>query len=81
MVIMKYLLFLAFGLLVLTACKKNYVCECKTIITSGGVTDEPPVENFSFSKMRKQQAVDSCNAKDYYSDLPNQKITTNCTLK
>lgn len=78
---MKYLLFFAFGLTAFTACKKSYVCECKTIVTTGGVSEEPPVQNFSFSKMRKQQAVDSCNAKDYYSDLPNEKITTNCTLK
>ncbi len=78
---MKYFLFLAFGIIAFTACKKNYVCECKTIITTGGVTDEPPVENFSFSKMKKQQAVDSCNAMDFYSDLPNEKKTTNCTLK
>jgi Na+-transporting NADH:ubiquinone oxidoreductase subunit NqrF len=78
---MKYLLFLAFGLSVFTACKKNYVCECTTYEVSNGTSEILPVENFSLSKMKKQQAVDSCNAMDYYSDLPNQKITTNCTLK
>lgn len=78
---MKNFLLLTIGILAFTACKKNYVCECKTIITSGGVSEEPPVENFAYTKLKKQQAVDSCNAKDYYSDLPNEKITTNCSLK
>ena len=78
---MKNILLFVFGLLVFTACNKSYVCECKTIIISDGVSSEPPVKNYSFNNLKKQQAVDSCNAKDYYSDLPNEKITTNCSLK
>ena len=77
----KIIIILLFTPLIFTACKKDYVCECKTFVTSGGVQTEEPVVNYSFNEMKKQEAIDSCNAKDYFSDEGNQEITINCTLK
>jgi hypothetical protein len=62
-------------------CKKNYVCECKTTKTQNNIQQDMPVENYGFEKLKKQQAIDSCNAKDYYLDNPNEKVVRNCTLK
>ncbi|HIP36913.1 MAG TPA: hypothetical protein EYG85_08665 [Crocinitomix sp.] len=77
----KIIIALVFLPLIFTACKKDYVCECHTLITSGNEQNVAPIQNYAFTDMKKQAAVDSCNAKDYYSDAGNEKITTNCTLK
>ncbi|MGV6860435.1 MAG: hypothetical protein ACWA41_01620 [Putridiphycobacter sp.] len=78
---MKIIFFSIAFMTLLFSCKKNYVCECQTIVNTNGLDEELPIQNFSFSEMKKQQALDSCNAMDYYENLPNQKTTRNCTLK
>jgi len=68
------------GLFALTSCTKNYVCSCNIQVTSGGVTVEQPKQNYSLSDMKKQEAIDSCNAKDMFITEGNTTTTTNCEI-
>jgi hypothetical protein len=67
----KTLSIIVLGIIVLTSCKKEYTCECKT---NGGVV---PIVIETPIKDTKKKATDSCES----GSTTNQGIVTTCTLK
>lgn len=69
----KLFLLLSIGFLVITsACKKDYTCECTTVNPLGGNDYVVP---YDIEQAKKKQAEDACKAKESETD------NTNCELK
>ena len=67
----KTLSIIALGIIVLTSCKKEYTCECKT---NGG---KEPIVTQEKIKNTKKKATSTCEDKNAASN----GIITVCTLK
>jgi hypothetical protein len=68
------------SLFMIVSCKKDHVCSCKTITISDGQETEEPEQNSVLVKMTKNDAIDTCNEKDTYTNDGGSKTTKNCEI-
>ena len=74
---MKKIMFIAsVAVLGLTACKKDYTCECVKETVGGNET-----ESYNTGKMKLSDATAKCNDGDKTTTVLGETYTTECSIK
>jgi len=76
----KILLVAAVAGLAMVSCKKDYTCEC-TVTSNATGSNVTTTTSSQTGKMKKQDAIDACDAGDSSTDLLGIKVTSECEIK
>jgi hypothetical protein len=76
----KILLVAAIAGLAMVSCKKEYTCEC-TVTSNATGTNVTTTASSTTEKMKKQEAIDACDAGDSSTELLGIKVTSECEIK
>ncbi len=77
---LKLLSVVAFGLILLGSCSKDYTCECKTVMTQPGEIPQTSVTDNTVKAKSTKKAKQACESTSSTSFM-GMTTTTTCKLK